>query len=116
MSPCISHLQLVHIKKATQEDQVLQMLMSKMIEGFPEHIKQLPVVFRPFWQIRDDLSIEHSCMAYQGRYYIPKAIREQALASLHIGHPGMLKMKLRAQQSMYWLGINKDIENHVMSM
>ena len=32
-----------------------------------------------------------------------------------IGHPGMLKMKLRAQQSMYWLGINKDIENHVMS-
>ena len=81
MSPCISHLQLVHIKKATQEDQVLQMLMSKMIEGFPEHIKQLPVVLRPFWQIRDDLSIEHSCMAYQGRYYIPKAIREQALAS-----------------------------------
>ena len=27
----------------------------------------------------------------------------------------MLKMKLRAQQSMYWLGISKDIENHVMS-
>ena len=24
-------------------------------------------------------------------------------------------MKFRAQQSMYWLGINKDIENHVMS-
>ena len=38
MSPCISHLQLVHIQKATQEDQVLQMLMIKMIEGFPEHI------------------------------------------------------------------------------
>ena len=34
MSPCISHLQLVHIKKATQEDQVLQMFISKMIEGF----------------------------------------------------------------------------------
>ena len=54
MSPYISHLQLVHIKKATQEDQVLQMLLSKMIEGFPEHSKQLPVVLRPFWQIRDD--------------------------------------------------------------
>ena len=114
MSPCINHLQLVHIQRATQEDQVLQMLMSKLIEGFPEHIKQLPVVLRPFWQIRDDLSVKHSCLAYKGRYYIPKAIREQVLASLHIGHRGMLKMKLRAQQSMYWLGINKDIENHVM--
>ena len=91
------------------------MLMSKMIEGFPEHIKQLPMVLKPFWQIRDDLSIEHSCVAYQDRYYIPKAIREQAIASLHIGCPGMLKMKLRVQQNMYWLGIKKDIENHVMS-
>ena len=91
------------------------MLMGKMIEGFPEDIKQLPVVLRPFWQIRDDLSIEHSCVAYQVRYYIPKASREHALASVHIGHPGMLKMKLKAWQSMHWLGINKDIENHVMS-
>ena len=115
MSPCINHLQLVHIQKATQEDQVLQMSMSKMIEGFPEHIKQLTVVLRPFWQIRDDLSIEHSYLAYKGRYYMPKAIREEALASLQIGHPGMLTMKLRAQQSMYWLGINKAIEDHVMS-
>ena len=46
MSPCISHLQLLHIKKVTREYQVLQMLMSKMIEGFPEHIKPLPVVLR----------------------------------------------------------------------
>ena len=115
MSPCISHLQLVHIQKATKEDQVLQMLMRKMMEGFPEHIKQLSVVLRLFWQIRDDLSLEHFCLTYHFRYYIPKAIREQALASLHIGHPGTLKMKLWAQQSMYWLGINKDIENHVMS-
>ena len=114
MSPCISHLQLVHIQRVTQEDHVLQMLMSNMIEGFPEHIKQLPVVLRQFWQIRD-LSIEHSCFAYQGRYYIPKAIREEALASLHKGHPGMLKMKLGAQESMNWLGINKDIGNHVIS-
>ena len=55
-SPCISHLQLVHIKKATQEDQVLQMLMSKNDRRVPGHIKQLPVVLRPFWQIRDDFS------------------------------------------------------------
>ena len=65
------------------------MLMNKMIEGFPEHIKQLPVVLRPFWKIRDDLSIEHSYLAYQGRYYMHKAIREQAIASLHIGCPDM---------------------------
>ena len=113
MSPCISHLQLMHIQKVTQEDQVLGMLMNK--RRLSRTHQAIPVLLRPFWQIRDDLSIMHSCLAYQGMYYIPKTIREQDLTSLHIGHLGMLKMKIRAQQSICWLGINKDIKNHVMS-
>ena len=36
------------------------------------------------------------------------------MKTLHQGHPGIIKMKLRAQTSMYWLGLNKEIENHVM--
>ena len=70
MSPCISHLKLVHIKKATQEDHVLQMLMSKMIEGLSEHIKQLHVVLSLFWQIRDDLSIDISWHIKVGIIYL----------------------------------------------
>ena len=34
---------------------------------------------------------------------------------LHEGHPGIIKMKLRAQSSIYWIGLNKEIENHVMT-
>ena len=36
------------------------------------------------------------------------------LKALHQGHPGVVKMKLRAQTSMYWLGLSKEIENYVM--
>ena len=36
------------------------------------------------------------------------------MKALHQGHPGIVKMKLRAQTSMYWLGLNKENENHVM--
>ena len=45
----------------------------------------------------------------------PKTHRKAGcLQALHQGHPGIVKMKLRAQTSMYWLGLNKEIENHVM--
>ena len=47
-------------------------------------------------------------------FYIPSSIRKECLQALHQVHPGIVKMKLRAQSSMYWVGLNKEIENHVM--
>ena len=64
--------------------------------------------------MKDDLPIEHSCITFQGRFYIPSVLRAGCLKALQQGHPGIVKMKLRAQTSMYWLGLNKEIENHVM--
>ena len=87
-----------------------------MMQGWPDHIKLLPVALKPFWQLKEDLSIEHPphCITFQGRFYIPSVLRAGCLKALHQGHPGIVKMKLRAQTSIYWLGLNKEIENHVM--
>ena len=39
---------------------------------------------------------------------------KECLQALHQGHPGNVNMKLRVQSSMYWIGLKKEIENHVM--
>ena len=114
LTATLNHVQVEAIQQATREDQVLQMLMQQMMQGWPDHIKLLPVALKPFWQLKEDLSIEHSCVTFQGRFYIPSVLRAGCLKALHQGHPGIVKMKLRAQTSMYWLGLNKEIENHVM--
>ena len=31
-----------------------------------------------------------------------------------MGHPGIVKMKLAVQRTMYWIGLNMEIENYVM--
>ena len=36
------------------------------------------------------------------------------LSLLHEGHPGIIKTKLRAQTSVYWIGLNKEIEDHIL--
>ena len=114
LTTTLSHVQVEAIQRVTREDQVLQMLMLQMMQGWPDHIELLTVALNPFWELKDDLSIEHSCITFQGRFYIPSVLRAGCLKALHQGHPGIVKMKLRAQTSMYWLGLNKQIENHVM--
>ena len=88
--------------------------MQWLMQGWPEHVKQVPRDLKPFCQLRDDLSIEHACVLFQGRFYIPQALRSHCLKTLHQGHPGITKMRLRDQTSMYWIGIGKQIEDHVL--
>ena len=114
LTTTLNHVWVEAIQRATREDQVLKMLMQQMMQGWPDHIKLLPVALKPFWQLKEDLSIEHSCVTFQGRFYILSVLRVGCLKALHQGYPGIVKMKLRAQTSMYWLGLNKEIENHVM--
>ena len=108
------HIQIAQIQKETREDQVLQLLMQQIMEGWPQHCKSLPVVLCPFWQLKDDLAIELSCVTYQGRFYIPSTMHKTYLNLLHEGHPGIVKMKLRAQTRVYWIGLNKEIEDHIL--
>ena len=108
------HFQVEATQKATREDQVLQLLMQQMMQGWPDHIKQLPAVLNPFWLLRDDSSIEHSCVTFQGRFYKPSVLGAGSLRPLHQGYPGIVKMKLGAQTSISWIGMNKEIDNHVI--
>ena len=108
------HNRIAQIQKATREDQVLELLMQQIMEGWLQHCKSLPVVLHPFWQLKDDLTIELSCVTYQGRFYIPPSMCKACLNLLHEGHPGIVKMKLRAQTSVCWIGLNKEIEDHIL--
>ena len=61
----LNHVQVEAIQKAATDNQVLQLLMQQIMPVCPDYIKQLPEVLKPFWQLRDDLSIEHSCVTFQ---------------------------------------------------
>ena len=77
-------------------------------------MKWLPGDLKPFWELRDELSVEHGCVLFQGRFHILQALRSHYLKTLHQGHPGITKMRLRVQLSMYLIGIGKQIEDHAL--
>ena len=116
LTPTMSRVQVETIQKATQEDTTLQLLMQQMIKGWPkEGCRKLPDVLKPYWQFREHLAFEHSCITWKGRFFIPIALRPHCLKVLHNGHPGVTKMTLKAQSSMFWPGISKQIAKYIHS-
>ena len=42
---------------------------------------------------------------YKGRVVVPVALRRQVLDALHRAHQGVTGMNLRAQDSVWWVGL-----------
>ena len=56
-------------------------------------------------------SFEGNCQ----RIVIPKELRHQIVTNLHAANQGTTSMLARARQTVYWPGMDRDINNHVSS-
>ena len=96
--------------KAAQDSQY-QELHSIILNGFPAHRHQLPETCKQFWASKEQLNIDDSLIVHGCRLLIPKTMRPQVIADLHEAHQGIIRTKQRARLTVYWPGINNDIEN-----
>ena len=49
------------------------------------------------------------------RIIIPDKKREEILNLIHEGHLGLNKCKMRAKETVYWLGINEQLEQLILN-
>ena len=57
------------------------------------------------------LTIAEGLVFYGNRLVIPAALRQEVLDALHTAHHGVTKTMQRAQESVYWPGIRRQIED-----
>lgn len=100
----VSDTKTKQIAEATAKDVELQHVMRNMDEGWP--VGSCP----RFYHIRGELSAVDGLLLKKGRIVIPQALRRDMLHRIHEGHLGIEKCKRRARESVFWPGINKDIE------
>ncbi|KAK3874801.1 hypothetical protein Pcinc_020289 [Petrolisthes cinctipes] len=101
------------VRAAAERDTEYTMLKDIIINGFPEHRHELDNSLRAYWPVRSLLATDDDFIVYGPRLLIPLSLRRETLERLHDGHQGMERTKRRARQTIYWPGIDRDIENIV---
>ena len=103
------------IRQTTAQDTEMLSVKQMIKNGWPDHSQSVPADARAYFQVRAELS-EYSGLILRGsRIVIPKLLRAEILLKIHEGHQGLVKCRERAQSSVWWPGITKEINNLVMS-
>lgn len=92
------------IAEATEQDTELQRVIHNIDDGWPAG--SCP----QFYHVYGDLSFVDGLLLKKGRIVIPQTLRIDVLNRIYEGHLGIEKCKGRARESVYWPGLNKDIE------
>ena len=103
------------LQKVAKEDTEYQQLRQFILNGFPSHRSQLPDSCKRYWLVRDHLTIDDDLIVNGCRLLIPTKLRQEILTQLHESHQGSVRTKQRARLSVYWPGINNDIDSVILS-
>ena len=103
---------LLQIQAAQEEDPTCILLKRYCLEGWPSKQK-LKGEISKYLHTASELSICEGLILRNSRIVVPKALQKDILQKLHSGHQGINKCKRRAAQSVWWPGLNKDLDTMV---
>ena len=101
------------IKEATFSDPQLSRVLNYTANGWPKYASDVPEEIRPYYAVRGDLSVTDSKVIYRNCLVIPPVLQSEVLERSHDGHQGITKCRERANLSVWWPGIGRDIQNKV---
>ena len=106
-------VRLQDLRQQARQDEEYQQLKGIIMQGFPNHRGDLPESCKRYWQLRHHLTIDDGLIVYGCRLLIPSQMRRRILNQLHESHQGVVRTKQRARLTVYWPGLDNDIDNIV---
>ena len=107
--------ELLHIETTAYVDFAIRhQIVEYCRSGWPEK-SSLPPELKPYYPVAAELTVQNGLILRGGRMDIPPPMRKDILRKIHTGHQGITKCYERARQSVWWLGLSKQLEGLVHS-
>ncbi|KAL0148985.1 hypothetical protein M9458_055789 [Cirrhinus mrigala] len=107
-APLQAVISLQELKEASEQDPVLSQLRVYILNGWPQEV---PEGLAAFSRIKQELSCwNDTCVARGLCTVFPNTLHARVLAMAHEGHLGIVKLKQRCRERVWWPRIDKDIE------
>ena len=101
--------------EALLTDDTLAILKYTIQKGWPTTIKELPSKIQPYWTFKEELTIEDGLTLKVTRIVVPSMKQVEILNLIHEGHLGLTNRKLRAKETVYWPGLNDQLEKFILN-
>lgn len=101
------------IAKETDKDSTLRKVREYIRMGWPNHTNE--DTEKAFFSKRNDLSLEKECIMLGVKVVIPESLRKTVLNLLHEDHTGIVRTKMLARSTLWWPGLQRDLEQLVTS-
>ena len=102
------------VLQETLKDKELQSLKHYISTGWPSKRSQIPVFLHPYWNFRDELTIESGIlMKNSTKVLIPDTLKQKYLRQIHQGHQGIKACRSRAREFVFWVKLNDDLKELV---
>ncbi|UYV79499.1 K02A2.6-like [Cordylochernes scorpioides] len=106
----IKDQRLTRLQEDTLNDKECCLLKQYILTGWPLHKKNLPSNLKPYWEFKEELHEWQNLICRGNKLLIPKTQRSDMLKILHASHQGINNTIALAKRSIYWPGMNKEIE------
>lgn len=109
----VSPSKLERIKQETSTDYDLQVVSRLVAQGWPQYVSSVPAQAKAYHQWGNRLSSSKGLLLHGDRIVIPHSMRGDILQRLHDGHQGINKCRKRAHMSVWWPGLDDEIQELV---
>jgi hypothetical protein len=99
------------IKQWTASDPVLSRVYTYIQNGWPEKCQSEEL--RPYFSRKCELDTHDGLVLWGGRIVVPRRGRDTLLDELHVGHPGIVRMKCLARSYVWWPNLDHHLEEKV---